>query len=602
MNRDDIKHRFANRLEGKNGSIKAGNVSYEGRCYYSYYTVFGQWLDVEKKVVAIFDGSTSKSSNKHKLYSGVFPGDVHVFPLDLGGSSWNHCNLIGKYANKDSDFRFDHRMVMINHYVGRIYDQLATINGGKCKGLENVSFKAWEYVEELCSLYKDTTINKYIKTLKHVKPLTKNGERVSTSLNHKKVNAEIDAKKTLVKLLKDGERNVKTITDALFGEGTYASYMQRTECFRKTDKKRAQMEALCERLGIKSPYKNYGIGISTSLTAKQIRNLSAAKRLELHWKALDYEEYWKNHDAIKDKRIRSEINAYKWIVGYEPKKDFWGRGYEDGVRKCRNMFTGEEYDLAGGFIYGFWWCKTSISFYYDSFRKATNKKEWIENFYAEVAEVRNNRFAISILRDLHHGVFEGDKLIGYYQTIYKAGLDEEELNICMEFIRKCKAHYADEEARKRAEEIARIKREEEKRKEREYMEQVKQEQINECLSRGLEGCRDLWRNHFMEIDTAEDKSNNDANFFFGGNVLLRLSLSGNAIETSKHISIPVEKCKKMWKIVQKWHNDPSSFKSCEINTLSSGKYTISSYRNDILTSGCHKIPYVEMERVMAMVN
>lgn len=582
MNRDDIKHRFANRLEGKNGSIKAGNVSYEGRCYYSYYTVFGQWLDVEKKVVAIFDGSTSKSSNKHKLYSGVFPGDVHVFPLDLGdGYNWSHCNLIGKYANKDSDFRFDHRMAMINHYVGRIYDQLAAINGGKCKGLENVDFSAWEYVEKLCSLYKDTTIKKYIKWLPRHEYYA-----------------------DLAVRLDNGERDVETLVDYLFGAGTFKTYMAYSERFRKAEMKRTQITMLAHRIGIQSPYESeWGTEyMSTELKAQDIRKMTAKERLDIHFKALAYKE-WKEHkEERREKHNKNFRNAYKWIVGYEPKKNYWIGDYQNDVRKCRNMFTGEEYNLTSNVILGFWWCKTDVSFNYDSFRKAEDKKAWIENFYAKVAEVRNNRFAISILRDMHHGTFEGDKLIGYYQTIYKAGLDEEELNICMEFIRKCKAHYADEEARKRAEEIARLKHEEEKRKEREYMEQVKQEQINECLSRGLEGCRDLWRNHFVAIETAEYKSNNDANFFFGGNVLLRLSLSGNAIETSKHISIPVEKCKKMWKIVQKWHNDPSSFKSCEINTLSSGKYTISSYKNDILTSGCHKIPYEEMERVMAMVN
>ena len=581
MNRDDIKHRFANRLEGKNGSIKAGNVSYEGRCYYSYYTVFGQWLDVEKKVVAIFDGSTSISSSKHKLYSGVFPGDVNVFPLDLGdGYGWSHCNLIGKYANKDSDFKFEHRMVMINHYIGRIYDQLAAINGGKCKGLENVDFSDWRYVEKLCSLYKDTSITKYLKWAKN------------------------EDYKKLVGMLQSGTREVPYLVDQLFGRGTWMQYWDYCARFRKSADKRARVEALCERLNICSPYEKWcrNNALNHKMSAADIRKMTAKERLDIHFKALEYKERKEHEEERRKKHNKNFRNAYKWIVGYEPGKASWGGGYKNDVRKCRNMFTGEEYDLANTPIYGFWWCKTDVSFSYDSFRKAEDKKAWIENFYAEVAEVRNNQFAISILRDKHHGTFEGGKLIGYYQTIYKAGLDEEELNICMEFIRKCKAHYADEEARKRAEEIARLKREEEKRKEREYMEQVKLEQINECLSRGLEGCRDLWRNHFVAIETAEDKSNNDADFFFGGNVLLRLSLSGNAIETSKHISIPVEKCKKMWKIVQKWHNDPSSFKSCEINTLSSGKYTISSYKNDILTSGCHKIPYAEMERVMAMVN
>ena len=40
-NYSDIQHRFANKQAGKNGCIKAGNVSYVGRNYYSYSTVFG---------------------------------------------------------------------------------------------------------------------------------------------------------------------------------------------------------------------------------------------------------------------------------------------------------------------------------------------------------------------------------------------------------------------------------------------------------------------------------------------------------------------------------------------------------------------------------
>ena len=84
-NRFDIMHRFANKQEGRNGTLTAGNVRYEGRSYYSYSTVFGQWLDIKKNVVAIFDGSTSVSSSKHMLHKGLFPDDVHVFPLDFGG-------------------------------------------------------------------------------------------------------------------------------------------------------------------------------------------------------------------------------------------------------------------------------------------------------------------------------------------------------------------------------------------------------------------------------------------------------------------------------------------------------------------------------------
>ena len=85
--------------------------------------------------------------------------------------------------------------------------------------------------------------------------------------------------------------------------------------------------------------------------------------------------------------------------------------------------------------------------------------------------------------------------------------------------------------------------------------------------------------------------------YYGGNVLLRLSFHKTHVETSKHVSIAIPVCKKMWPIVKAWHENPSSFKSMEIDTKGGGVYTISSYKDDILTAGCHSIAFTEMERM-----
>jgi hypothetical protein len=585
-NRYDIAHRFANKQAGKNGSLKAGNVSYEGRNYYSYSTVFGQWLDIKKNVVAIFDGSTSTSSSKHMLHKGTFPDDVHVFPLDMKDhySGWNGCNLVGRYASNDEDFTFKHRMQMIDHYVGRIYEQLEAINGGTKKGLEHVSFKAWEYVEELCGLYRDTSIAKYLDW--------------SSNKHNKK----------LAKMLRDGERNVETITDALFGEGTYASYMQRTERFRKANKKREQMEMLCKRLNIRSPYEkwcDYNV-LGHEMSADDIRKMTAKERLDIHFKALAHKEY-KAHDKERSEKYNKNFrNAYKWIVGTEPQKSW--NGYDNSVNGCVNKNNGEQYVWGTRPMFGFYWLDLDVPFDYDDFRTSSDKEQWIEGFYAKCKEVADNRRAIAILRRIKAHTkekkhsWDDDAYIN--DDYLRENTTEEEFNLCAEFIRKQDKHYADEEARRRAAEIERLRREEEERKEREYMEQVKQEQIDECLANGLEGRRDLWRKHLMEINDAEsyNDSRDDSEFFFGGNVLLRLNLNKDKVETSKYIRIPVEICKKMWKIVAKWHENPSCFKSVEIDTKGSGKYTISSYEDDILTAGCHKIAYCEMERVMNEIN
>ena len=587
MNYSDIQHRFANRLAGKNGCIKAGNVRYEGRNYYSYSTVFGQWLDMEKNVVAIFDGSTSPSSSKHKLGKWCFPDDVHVFPLDFGGSlyyGWRNCNLVGEYwCGGDECFKDYHRMQMIDHYVERIYNQIAAINGGKSKGLENVDFEAWGYIEELCSLYRDTSINKYLKW-------TKNKDY-----------------KKLVKLLAAGERNVEVLTDALFGEGTFKKYWDYCARFRKSADKRAKVEALCMRLGIASPYESSwrGGGLDSGLTADQIRKLTAKERVELHFQAIARKEYNKHENERKNKYNKNFRNAYKWIVGFEP-KERW-RGYESDVyNNAINKDTGRIYECSGEHISGFYWCNKDVSFDYDGFRKSEDKEEWIRNFYAKCKEVADNRKAIGILERINahtkEKVHRWDDDVYLNDDYLRENTTDAEYNLCEEFIRKQDKYFADKEARKRAEEIERLRREEEERKEREYQEKVKQEQIDECIKEGSEGCRNLWRKHLMTVDGARVQYMNfsvdvDGAFYYGGNVLLRMNLNKDKVETSKNIRIPVDVCKKMWKIVSKWHENPSCFKEMQIDTKGSGRYTISSYKNDILTAGCHKIAYTEMKRM-----
>lgn len=593
MNYSDIQHRFANKQEGKNGRISAGNVRYEGRNFYSYSTVFGQWLDIEKNVVAIFDGSTSSSSSKHKLYKGLFPENVNVFPLDFGGYyGWRNCNLVSSYDFNDSDFKEYHRMQMIDHYIERIYNQLAAINGGKKKGLDNVSFKAWDYIEELCSLYKDTSINKYLKWSTPKKDMNKTQKEL------------INRQRKLVRMLKDGERDVRTLTDALFGEGTYKTYWDYCARYRKSADKRAKVEALCNRLGIRSPYEKWGgyKVLDHEMSADDIRKLTAKERVELHFKALAYKEHNEHNDEREKKYNKKFRNAYKWIVGSEPKQKSWGGGYEKDVHDhCINKDTGIMYECSGSHIFGFYWLDTSVSFDYDGFCNSEDKEKWIADFYAKCKEVADNRKAIFTLKNIN--AHKKEKVNRLDDDVYlnddylRENTTDAEFNLCAEFIRKQDKHYADEEAQRRAREIERLRREEEERKEREYMAQVKQEQINECLERGEEGCRDLWRKHLMDIHYAERETNYKGDFFMGGNVLLRLNLNKDKVETSKEIRIPVDTCKKMWKIVSKWHENPSCFKPVEIDTKGSGRYTISSYKNDILRAGCHKIAYTEMERM-----
>lgn len=496
---------------------------------------------------------------------------------------------------------------MLDHYVGRIYNQIAAIKDGKKKGLENVDFKAWDYITELCSLYKDTSIAKWLaySSVKEMREVSKYTDKKLYAKEIAKIRTTAKQQRKLAKLLKAGERNVETLTDALFGDGAFKTYWDYCARYRKSADKRAKIEKLCERLGIRSPYEKWGgyDVLGHDMSADDIRNLTAKERLDLHFRAIADKEYKKHEDERKKLYNKRKDNAYRWIVGFEPViESEYSHSYKD-CQKVRNKYTGEVYAVGGSHIFGFWWLDKDVSFRYDDFRKSDDKEQWIADFYAKCKEVADNRKALALLKkygvtaDKEHS-WDDDKYIAYRGE----DMTEYERILCERFIAKQNKHFADEEAQRRAREIERLRREEEERKEREYMENVKREQIDECIKEGTEGCRNLWRKHLTSIGESEERYdevafNSDGDFFYHGNVLLRLNLNKDKVETSKSIRIPVEVCKKMWKIVSKWHENPSCFKEMQIDTKGSGKYTISSYENDILTAGCHKIAYTEMERM-----
>lgn len=585
MDRHDIAHRFANQDFGKNGHLKAGNVSVDGRNYYSYSTVFGQWIDLEKKVVLIYIGSTSPSSSKHQLGKNVFPSDVHVFPYNdkyrKSYYGYAGCKLL--YWSDECEYR--DRLTLLNYFIDVQYRQFENITTAKNKGAELVSFKYWNYAEELCSLYDDTSIREWIIT-------------------EVAVDDEGKRKQKMAKMLLKGERDVQKITDALFGEGVYKKYIDYCERFRRADAKKYQMEWLCSRLGIESPYEGnsrHRYGKENKMTAAQIRKLTAKERNELHFRSLAWKA-WEEYAPIrKAKYAKNKRNAYRWIIGTEPVlENQWNETNFKIPTKVINMWSGEEYYLDDD-LYSISWCSNYIDFDYDQYRKSQDKEQWIQNFYTQCKGVSEVITAYNILERVNAHYIAGE------YSWYKRYVDDEHLVSsttpeeyakCKKFIERQEKFYNDLEARKRAEAIRRQREEEERRREKELQERLKQEQIQECLANGVEGGRNLWRFHYMSINEAKSKSNiPDFQFYDGGNVLMRFGMRKDLVETSMSIKLDIPTCKKFWKLINIWHKDPSKFKECKIDTHYSGTYTIVSYENDILTAGCHKIAYSEMERM-----
>lgn len=585
MNRYDIMHRFANKDFGKRGTLKAGNVSCDTKNYYSYSTVFGQWVDMEKDVCIVYQGSTSSSSAKHILGKHYFPEGVHLFPYSTRASYQHYysgCELVGYYGK----FDWNSRKTLISYYVNNIYKQFEEIVGGTKKGLENVSFKDWGYVKELCSLYKDTSVNKWLK------------EKMEITKKDK-------LQKRMVKMLKDGERNVEVITDAIFGNGTFKKYWDYCAKYRKSDKTRAHFELLAHYLKLRSPYgRDWGKElVCKSLRVSELKELTAKERLEIKFQNISELERLKTDDARRKKERRNKYNAYKYIVGSKPVIDnTWSyRSLETVI----NRYTGETYDLKMSHYwseYPTWrtWSKEFNASEYDSFRKSEDKEQWIRNFYDECKQLSLDMKALNLLIAIEAHTSPQRKYSWRKQYLDDEYLSEkltgEELAICKDFIRRQDAHLAREIAEERAMEIRRQREEEERKKEEELKKQIKEEQIQKCLNGTDDDKRNLWRLHYMSIDEAEF-STQIPNFYDGGNVLMRFNMDKTLVETSKHIKLDIPTCKRLWKIISIWHNDPSKFREITVKTHYSGSYTISSYENDILTAGCHKIAYAEMERM-----
>ena len=468
-----------------------------------------------------------------------------------------------------------------------MYDRYRFIRDCNTKGCENVNTDMWCHVLTLCQLYKDTTIHKFIK--------------YANKKYKKNTDYDVTAIKKMVRMLWLGQRDEKIIADTMFGEGTYDAYMKRTERFRKADNRKEQLTKICHRIGIRSPYHKWGEGMymETNLSAKEIRNLSAKERLDLHFKALEYQHLRSTEEERYEKSKKNKINAYKWIVGFEPYMDWGGRFKE--CHKVRNMFTGEIVEIPDDNSYGFYWCEKELDFKYRSFKDAADKQQWIRDFYAEAQQIIDNLLAISTIKwakatkkekvrswDSDRYVFD-EKLTGI-------GIDEKTLAIVKDFIERQDAYDAQVELEERARAIRRQQEERERIEEEALQNKIDKAKIDECINRGLDGIRDLWRLHYTSYKRAEALANSK-DFCNCGNVLMRFNMNKTIVETSLNINIDVETCKKFFRLITLWRENPSTFKPVEINTHYTGSYTITKFENDVLTAGCHRISYAEMQHM-----
>lgn len=138
-----------------------------------------------------------------------------------------------------------------------------------------------------------------------------------------------------------------------------------------------------------------------------------------------------------------------------------------------------------------------------------------------------------------------------------------------------------------------------------YWERVERHRVNietkqEKKRRAREEELDKFRKDFYE--RLEKWKSGELNFLHSyyfidiADVNAWMRIKEGIIETSKQIRIGIEEARRMWQVVSLLHRG-GQFRHGLVEDVNGNKWSINRYENDILTAGCHRIAYSEMESI-----
>ena len=558
MNSHTMAHRWCNQDFGRNNGFTAKSTHCTKWDYYSYNTIIAQWLDMERKIMVVFDRniSSSKTTNNHRadIYNGA-TGDTTVFPYADGGGyySWNGAEL----CKWGGHFDYNERVKLLEYYLHNMYDAYVAIN--EESKLTSLNFNDyWEYVDKLCQLYKDITLKKWIR-----KP-----GALKSKLNKK----QLTEMRKMVKLHIEGVTEISSIIDGMFGDGSWTAFEKRTEPLRKAQRVREFVAKVNEHVGY-----DVRLTYSKDLPYRKISQIKADGARMILLRKFNRLWHKENDKKFKNNRKKAIRNAIKFL-GIQ---DISSYNMPDSYNCLNYNVEVKHVSVNGESIYKYKWCSgeydipyhlslPTLVFDYSEFRRFPDAKRYKENFIKKATILGRLDMGKNLYIKVHQNQLSEDEL------------NDEQVHLYNEF-----AAWLDkaQKRKKRAEKV------EKDRKAR--LAEERAAKLDSYKAHGIDGVRQMWRERLCSIYEYDDLPD----FYSGGNVLLRWSKAHNCIETSKHIKLSIAQCKRYWKIISLWHENPSKFEPVQMQT-ESGTYTVISYENDVLTAGCHKISYYEMKRMM----
>lgn len=527
----EIAHRWANMDFGKHGTLTGSSTHCDTISFYSYGTVIAQWLDKEKKLMVVSDGSSSVTTERHIAdVLRAVPGDVTLLLYHTRDwTGWDGTRVLSEY---DPKFTAKERRIMIQNMVREMRDKYRT--WANTNGCGKYSFKFegastvqqyWKQINLLQEIYKDCAV----KTV--TKDMDKDMRTLVWALQNKKSDEEI--------------------MRLLFGEEIYQNWYKKTQPTRTRAINQEKYVRLVQYL---NPEQYMYRSFMKEYSYSKLKKMSGLEIFNLKMRIL---ESMKSKASVAYDRKVNQIQKFLG-QGIKPHiSKYWsGKPFNKShvFKNHRNGYLPQSMTM-GNVVEDFCASKDKVEY-----RKHLLRACWYQYLYELGGTIHTHvKFG-----GLNINMFDDTEQQAYRFYVKRTKLSQDRWQ-------------RRENARKEKERV-------------EYERRMALKQYYESL--GVEGIRKAWREEGLKIGCW----NKTKEIFRGGNVLLRLNQNYTKIETSLGINFNVDVAIRFFKIIQEWHENPLSFLSKEFRT-NCGTYRITSYENDILTAGCHKIAYCEMKEM-----
>lgn len=549
MNKDEMAHRWCNCDFGRNGGFRGSSVHCDETRFYSYSTVYAMWLDKDSdtRLMVVLDKACSNTSRKHLgAIVRAIPSNVKCISTHIG-ERLLYDNVDFSYRHWQTELPFT-LLKGINELIEPFKHSKSITTRENLRGIQRLS-------DDLNWLYDNRKDCK-------VKELT---ERLKSESNLRKIFFSVRKKFTPEQLV-----------DVVLGKGAYATYDSRIG----SQKKAARTRKFVEWFNATHNYPH--------LVKSAIDKMPISKKVTLA--CMPPLQKWEKDNLDWYVQQKRKERFAKYLLGCKAKVDYPCHAHSDLIV---NRFTGEGYNFIGLYCGSYWSLPKDVRDFaddlmceggynrpfinLDDYKKLANKDQWLKRFYQKCAIIskRQNELRLWLQMKLYSD-----------QRLNEVSVSE--LEVYNRYELKFASYMADAEVRRMAQEKERERLEAERLR----LEEERKLKYDSYVARGIEGYRDLY---YEKLDSISVSNKFGDEFFFGGNVLLRWR-TDELIETSKNILITIPQAKKFFKVISRWHNDPTTFNDYRFDTKS-GNYNANKYENDILTAGCHKIAYCEMERM-----